>query len=216
MRSVCRRRVRSSPKTASAPERSPDAASRPISARWASSGSGASAAGSAGKLDGPAELALGFRARREALQQLRGALAALLARLVRPFVLETGQELARAELECFLELPVGLEPVGLRDVDPDALATPTRSRDATSAPFACSPSCRRSDQSALRRLARALSSRTSGQKRDATAERACSPGFRASQASSAVARSNAGDVQSTPSTSTRNSPIVWIRSTCQA
>ena len=64
-------------------------------------------------------------------------------------------------------------------------ARPTRSRVATSA---SSPSERRRAQSALRRLARALSSRTSGQKTDATAGRGWGPGRSASHASSARGR----------------------------
>ena len=101
----------------------------------------------------------------------------LVAGFERPLVLEPRQELALGERERLFELSGGLRAARLRPRRPRRRRPdPTRSRVATSAPLACSPSCLRSAQSALRRLARALSSSTSGQKRAATAERGVEAG----------------------------------------
>src|SRR5215207_10091043 len=88
---------------------------------------------------------------------------------------------------------------------------PTRSRVATSR-GAASPSDARAAESATRRLARALSSRTSGQNCAATSERGCSPGFSASHASSARTRLPAGGATGAPPTSTARSPSTKTRS----
>ena len=70
-----------------------------------------------------------------------------------------------------------------------------------------SPSARRSAHSELRRLARALASSTSGQKRAASSARAWVPGLIASQASSAHSRRLAGVSMAAPSSFSPMGPI---------
>ena len=100
-------------------------------------------------------------------------------RLQHPFVLEPGQQRSVAERERLVARALVAQPVGFEHVDPgvggepDALA----GRHERTVPQRAA----RSAQSALRRLARALSSSTSGQKRGATSERGCRPGLSASQ-----------------------------------
>ncbi len=94
------------------------------------------------------------------------------AELIDPLVLEACEQLASAQLKRLFE-PFVLDVVTERgSVDPDiGTAEATRSRVASNAPLASTPSDRRIAQIAFRRLARALESSTSGQKRAATSAR---------------------------------------------
>ena len=176
--------------SASAAPRSPAASSRRISARWISSESGSSAAwrrvSATARRRSPSRAA----ARGELLEQRDDTVAMLVLRLERPLVVEAGQERAIAQRERLLGRPSARRRSASSTSTQVSGASPTRSRVATSA---SSPSARRRAQSALRRLARALSSSTSGQKTDATAGRGCGPGTEREprRAARAVARPGA-------------------------
>ena len=120
-------------------------------------------------------------------------LGVLVAGLEHPVVVEVGEQRAAVQRDR------GLEPPGGTCASNSARSVsqrrPMRSRPATSASSA--PSARRSAQAALRSEARALESRTSGQKRAATAPRGCSPGCSASQPSRLQARRLAGATTAT-------------------
>ena len=205
-------RLRSSAYSASAAPRSPAASSRRISARWISSESGSSAAwrrvSATARRRSPARSAVAA----SVFEQRDEALAVLVARLEHPLVVEAGQERALAERERLLERPSARRRSASRTSTHVSGASPTRSRVATSA---SSPSERRSAQSALRRLARALSSSTSGQKREATAARGWGPGWSASQASR-DARPPGRERRLSPSTSAAISPTSRSRSIVKA
>src|SRR5215218_10127223 len=90
-------------------------------------------------------------------------------------------------------------------------ARATVSRSATRQRSASGPNAFRSAESALRRLVRALSSSTSGQKRAASCERGCARRSTASTPRSARARRLAGSSTSLESTSSASSPKTRTR-----
>ena len=114
------------------------------------------------------------RRRGELLERLGEPLAVGAARLVRPVVVEAVEDLGR-------DRPAR-RPPGRRGAAPRRTgarrrraSSATVSRVATSC-AAAGPSARRSSLNAARRLVRAESSRTSGQKRAASCGAACGPG----------------------------------------
>ena len=85
-------------------------------------------------------------------------------------------------------------------------------RDATMYAAAWAPSSRRRVASVVRRLVRALSSRTSGQRRPARRERGCRAGLSAIQANSDFARPLLIRASCLPSSSSASSPRTNTRS----
>ena len=105
------------------------------------------------------------------LEQFDDALAVALPRGARPVVLDAFQQVAAAQLERGLRVTVR-QPFELDRVDPQPVARrdrPTRSPFDRDGGITEIP--RRSVHRAVRRLARALWSSTSGQKRDASSAR---------------------------------------------
>jgi hypothetical protein len=101
-----------------------------------------------------------LRRLRQRLQQLDHPLAVALARRPRPVVLKPLEQLAAAQLQSRERL-ARRQPLELARVDPQTvLVVQHRVIASTSSDV---PIRRRSDHSALRKLARALRSRTSGQ-----------------------------------------------------
>ena len=137
--------------------------------------------------------------------------------LVHPFVLEVRQQLAPAQLERLFE-PVVLQVLTERGgVDPHPGTVEADALTCREHGLARSvPSDRRIAQIAFCRLARALESSTSGQKRAARSARWWLPGLSASQANSERARHDPLSSIGPLEVSTASSPSRRIRSMWQA
>ena len=135
--------------------------------------------------DGVLQRAGRLRVRRQALEHVAEAVAVGLARRVDPLPVESRQQLTVATAR---RPPAAVRP-GRAARTP---WRPRRRRHRRGQPCRASPRGRprprpsacRTATSSVRRLLRALESSTSGQKRPATSERGCVPGWRASQPSS--------------------------------
>ena len=170
MPSEPRRRSANRSPAASAAARSPALASRSISRRFGSSASGSSATCSRVRRTASA----GSRGRRELLERVGESLRVRLASVVGPVVVEAVEDRRAARRQRGGGV-AGVERRGERARVDAAPSSATVSRPATRW-SAAGPSARRSSVSAARRLVRADSSRTSGQKRAASWARACGPG----------------------------------------
>ena len=114
---------------------------------------------------------------RERFERLEDALAVGVARPGGPILLQAGQQLAVAERERVGGAAGGHQRFEGEGVHRRPASGPGRpSRVAIRCASAPGPSARRSAHTALRRLARALVSSTSGQKRAASVPRSCPPG----------------------------------------
>jgi hypothetical protein len=138
----------------------------------------------------------------------------LVARLVDPLVLDAGDQWPAAEGDGLLEPAGGAEPPELGVVGPQRVRVEADALAGGDQRPAAGPRSRRSVQTALRRLARALLSSTSGQKRAARSPRGCGPGCSASQPSSDHVRRRSATI-AVPPASTSIGPSTCTRSTCQ-
>ena len=157
---------------------------------------------------GAAEVAARARRRPRALSSSGdGALAVLVARLERPFVLEARPGTSpRASASASSQLPVGAEPLGLEHVDPRVVARGRRGR-VSSTSVVGSPSVppQRPERAAQARAGALVEHVGPEARRDGA--RGCRPGLSASQPSSDRAVGQAGAARPSPSTSTAISPI---------
>ena len=135
------------------------------------------------------QVAAPFGGGRELLEHRDETVAVFLLRLVRPVIVEPGRNGPSRSASASAACPATRRRSASRTSTQVWGARPTRSRVATSA---SSPSARRNTQSALRRLARALSSRTLARRRTRRSFAVGGPaGGRASSGAPAAVRAEA-------------------------
>ncbi len=204
-----RSRVRKRENECSAPARSPTVARRRRRACWASSETGSSHTRRRAQTTAPAWSPASSDSAATRSYSSSSITRCSSRALVQPFLLDAGRELRVGELARLLpcgRMRSGAEARARRRTTSGA--SPSVVLEVTSA---SGPSAFRSAQTAVRRLPRALSSSTSGQRSGAIRARACSPGLSASQTRSAVALPLVGRPTRAPSRSTPTSPSRVIR-----
>ena len=199
-RGACGRGAARRPRRAAA--RSPAASRRRMRSRWAGSPSGSSCARRRSEAIAAARSPAHLGRLGRGGERGHPALALLVARGEDPLLVDAGEQLAARRARAPPRGGGGRELEQVHPVRPRARGGRASREDAPSS----SPAPRRSAQTALRRLARALASSTSGHRRAATEERGCRPGWSASQARMLADLRAGGQRGLAPSSSTVRGP----------